>query len=93
MFNPCFGIAVDIRDKNVFFTCSLLKFKPFGFLIVDYKNSTCNVNLPVLQSNNPDYFILKFKKELCLPDDYPMRPPSNGMILLSNKTLYYGKKQ
>jgi hypothetical protein len=92
IFNPCFGIVADIRYKNAFISCSLIKFKPLGFLIVDYKNSMCNVDLPILQSDNPDNFTLHFRKELCLPDDYPMRPPSNGMLLLSNENLFCGKK-
>ena len=91
MFNPCFGIQADIRYNNAFITCSLLKFKPLGFPVVDYKNSICNVDLPVLTSVNSNNFSLQFRKDLFMSEDYPIKPPSRGLVLLSNNNFFCGK--
>ena len=93
IFNPCFSYTPDYKILKESFTCSIIKFKPFAFMLVDYRE-TINYEFafPILKSNNDKSFYLEYKSKYFIDEDYPFKVNSTGIILLSDENFYYARK-
>ena len=88
-FNPCFGYTPNFNRRDLSFTCSLLKIKPIAFMLVDYKDTKVKLPLPLLESDNENYFSIRYDKKYFLHFDYPINVNRNGMLLLASEKFYY----
>jgi len=89
VFSPAFLYIANLIDEKSIVTCSLLKFYPFGFLIVDYGTTTYRLNLPELKSCDTTKFDLCFNSDLFLHYDYPFNVNQGSAIMSTKHAVHY----